>query len=173
LGNASSIKLDGGNMKNRIKIIKDLLFVKTIFIFCSIVLTSIFIVFFLINGIKHNEIVFIFAPIVFFAIIYIIIKMIYENQKKEEVQLYVDKIVLYKNKKKFIFRWEDITETKIEKLFFGTDSLIMEFLIQTILKPLFVNFKIIFNSQFEVSEIAFNISKKQLKKIQIIMQLIN
>jgi hypothetical protein len=40
--------------------------------------------------------------------------MIYEKQKKEEVQLYDDKIVIYKNKKKFVFRWEGVIETKIE-----------------------------------------------------------
>ena len=153
-------------MKNKTIIIKDLLFVKAILIFCSVVLTSIFIVFYLINVIKDNELIFVFTPIVFFAIIYIIVKMIYERQKKEEVQLDDDKIVIYINKKQFILRWEDIVDTKIEKLFFGTDSLIMEILIQLVLKLFFINYKIIFNSKCEVKEIGFSISKRQLIKIQ-------
>lgn len=115
---------------------------------------------------KLSEIYLLFLPTMFFGVISILLYFSSLKKQKEIIIFYENKITICKQKKQYDIKWEDVQQSSLEYLFFGTDSLIMELLTALILKPFYIQIKLKFNSNIELNEIKFCLPKRYIKYVQ-------
>jgi len=116
----------------KLRIIKDWLITKAIIVICYFILSSIFLI---CSLILSESLIFILIGIfIFFLVIMILSRKIL--MKKELVSIDSTKIIVTSYKKEKICEWKNIQLLTIEKLSVEMNNLIIDYIIQILLRPL-------------------------------------